>query len=298
MVLIRTHLIFCILAISGHISLVNGEDLQGKVALVTGGARGIGYEIIRELLTSGVKGVTLVDIDRLNGKKAARELNHMYGRGRVIFIPADVSKWDQFETTFKISIQHWNQLDIVVNNAAVFNENAWKLQIDVNVVGTLQGTFLGFEYMSKAKRGVGGTIVNIASVSGIDPVFYLPINSATKSFIIALGRSLGHEVYYDYNNVRIITLCPGITSTQSPDKLGFTQSLSTAFSPYVIDAALEATKMDKPQRANSVGKALVSVLNDGSNGSVWVAEDDEPAYEIVFPDRKAMRKNDSSVIFM
>ncbi|KAB0797240.1 hypothetical protein PPYR_08234 [Photinus pyralis] len=284
-------LILYAVATLNYIGTVNSAfTYQGKIALVTGGSQGIGYEIIRELLRNGLKGVTLVDVNEKTGRKTAKEFNQLYAPGKVIFIPADVSNGEQFENAFKIALYHWKRLDIVVNNAAVFNENTWKMQVDVNVVGTLQGTLLGFEYMSKAKGGSGGTIINIGSIAAIDPIFFLPFNSATKSFVVGLGRALGHKIYYDYNEVRVITLCPGTTNTSSPNKVGFRESLSNELSPYVVDAALLSSKAYPTQASSNVAKGVVTVLNEGGSGSVWVVENDEPAYEIDFPERESMRK--------
>ncbi|KAB0799079.1 hypothetical protein PPYR_06959 [Photinus pyralis] len=216
-------------------------ELNGKTALVTGGSRGIGFGIARDLLSNGVRGVTLVNVNINKGQNAAKLLNEEFGYGKAIFIPADVSDGDQLESAFKISARHWNGLNFVINNAGVGNEKNWKSAIDINIVGTLQGTLLGIKYMSKNRGGQGGVVINISSTLAIEPVFNGPVYSATKSFINALGRSLGHQVYYNYNQVGIITICPGLTNTELKDSLQ--QGVSEMLHPNLVD---EAPKYNPP----------------------------------------------------
>ncbi|XP_031356981.1 15-hydroxyprostaglandin dehydrogenase [NAD(+)]-like [Photinus pyralis] len=268
-------------------------NVKGQVALVTGGAQGIGYAAVEALLHAGIRGVTIVDLNITKGKTAARALNLKNGSGRVVFIPADVSNESQLEDAFKISLQHWKGLDIVVNNAGTSNETNWKAAINTNVVGTLQGTFLGFRYMSKGKGGKGGVIVNVASIAALGNEFYIsPVYSATKSFILGLGRTLGHQVYYDYNEVRIVTVCPGLTRSDLVSGDSIKSRMSNALVPNLPDIAVKAVANGVFQSSRNVGEGIRMVIEDGSNGSVWVIEDDEPPYEVDFPDRKAMRKKD------
>ncbi|KAK5638714.1 hypothetical protein RI129_013009 [Pyrocoelia pectoralis] len=190
-----------------------------------------------ELRYRVLKGVTLVNRNADKGKQAAKALNERFGRGKSIFVPADVSNSSQFEIAFKVSIHYWGGLDVVINNAGILNENKWQLMVNVNVVGTLQGVFLGVKYMSAANSGQGGVIMNIASILGIDSKAVIPIYASTKSFILALGRALGHHVYYDHSQVKIITVSLGSTNTSifNLDKLA--QESSNTF-PLNLEKAL------------------------------------------------------------
>ncbi|XP_031357247.1 15-hydroxyprostaglandin dehydrogenase [NAD(+)]-like isoform X2 [Photinus pyralis] len=176
-------------------------NIEGKIALVTGGAQGIGYATIDALLQAGVRGVTLVDENVAKGRSTAKSFNAKYGYGRVIFLAADVSNGNIFEDVFKVSLDHWRGLDIVVNNAGVFNENNRNDTINTNIVGVVHGTMLGFKYMSTAKGGRGGVIINVSSIAALTTVYYCPVYSGSKSFVLELGRALGNPIYYDYNMV-------------------------------------------------------------------------------------------------
>ncbi|XP_031330000.1 15-hydroxyprostaglandin dehydrogenase [NAD(+)]-like isoform X2 [Photinus pyralis] len=263
-------------------------ELNGTTALVTGGSRGIGFEIARHLLSNGVRGVTLVSLNVEKGRGAAKLLNREFGYGRAIFIPADVSDEDQLENAFEISALHWRGLDIVVNNAGVINENDWKSLIGINIAGTLQGTLLGFKYLGKNGGGRGGVIINVSSIlalpsTSIGP----PIYSASKLFINSLGRSLGHSVYYDYNRVRIITICPGYTTTDMNDLSAIRDAISQAWHPDLVEL-LDKYQPHYQTQASDVSESVMEILKTGSSGSTWVIEGGE-CYEVEYPDRKTMR---------
>ncbi|KAB0792833.1 hypothetical protein PPYR_14792 [Photinus pyralis] len=109
-------------------------DFEGKIVLVTGGSRGIGFGIASELLDSGVRGITIVSAHAGRGRSAAKSLNKKFGYGKVIFIPADVGDSNALEDAFKLSFAHWKGLDIVINNAGIVNEVNPKLAINTNIV--------------------------------------------------------------------------------------------------------------------------------------------------------------------
>ncbi|KAK5639748.1 hypothetical protein RI129_010559 [Pyrocoelia pectoralis] len=263
-------------------------DFNGKIALVTGGARGNGYAIISELLQKGVRGVTMIDVNAQRGQQAAQELNKKYGYGKVIFIPVNISQATQFEYAFRVSMWHWNGLDIVINNAGVVGEDNWISMVNVNIVGTVQGTYLGMQYMSKSKRGKGGVIINISSSLGMDPAHHQPVYGASKSFILSLDRSISDELYFNYNGIRIITVSPGATDTQMFHNFGL--SASNALNPYLKEKAIEVANYRSPQSTFSVAKGVTTVIEEGDNGGVWIIEDGEQPYEICFFHRKHLQK--------
>lgn len=109
-------------------------DVKGKVALVTGGATGLGRAFCEELLRNGAK-VSICDLDSDAGENAADELGSKYGKERVLFCHCDVTDYIQFEEAFQSTIAEFDALDIVVNNAEIMNDKFWELEVDVNLVG-------------------------------------------------------------------------------------------------------------------------------------------------------------------
>ncbi|KAF5289265.1 hypothetical protein FQA39_LY15195 [Lamprigera yunnana] len=249
-------------------------DVKSKIALVTGAARGIGLAHVKELLRDGIRGVSMVDILGEEGTEALEELRKEYGRDRVIFYECDITKSDKLKDVFKTSFEHWGGLDILSNSAGTAIEQNWDKVILLNCCATVTATFLGFEYMSKLKKGHGGVIVNISSIAALYPNYLVPTYSGTKSFIAAFGCALGTDRYYEHNQIRIMTVCPGATET----------TLISSFIEYSLDdicpniqqsyaAEVGEYVMQSPEH---VAKSVVTLIAEANNGSIWVIKNGKP----------------------
>ncbi|XP_018566141.1 15-hydroxyprostaglandin dehydrogenase [NAD(+)]-like [Anoplophora glabripennis] len=109
-------------------------NIQGKVALVTGGGSGLGLEYAKILLRNGAKGVTLADIDSGLGNVALSQMNKEFGPDKTIFVTTDVSNIKQFEDAFRKTIETFGYVDILINNAGILNDGIWEKEISINVV--------------------------------------------------------------------------------------------------------------------------------------------------------------------
>uniref|UniRef100_A0A8D0GPA2 15-hydroxyprostaglandin dehydrogenase [NAD(+)] n=1 Tax=Sphenodon punctatus TaxID=8508 RepID=A0A8D0GPA2_SPHPU len=176
--------------------------VNGKVALVTGAAQGIGRAFVQMLLEKGAK-VVLVDLNREAGEESKR----------TIFIQCDVADQEQFEGTFKKAVEHFGKLDILVNNAGVNNEKNWESTIQINLTSVIRGTYIGLEYMKKGNGGDGGVIINISSLAGLMPAAHQPVYCATKHGIIGFTRSIAMAANMGNYGVRLNTICPGFVNT-------------------------------------------------------------------------------------
>ncbi|XP_067838608.1 15-hydroxyprostaglandin dehydrogenase [NAD(+)] isoform X2 [Heptranchias perlo] len=139
-------------------------DLNGKVALVTGAAQGIGRCFAEALLKHGAK-VALVDLNGSTGEACKEALDGEFGAACSLFITCDVGSEEQLKRAFKKTTDHFGRLDVVCNNAGVNNENDWEKTINVNLTSVIRGTYIALEYMSKETGGKGGVIVNVASLA-------------------------------------------------------------------------------------------------------------------------------------
>ncbi|NWI59907.1 PGDH dehydrogenase, partial [Calyptomena viridis] len=181
--------------------------VNGKVALVTGGAQGIGRAFVQALLGKGAK-VALLDRNSEAGQESKAALDEQFEAQRTVFIQCDVTDQEQLKGAFKKVIEHFGRLDIVVNNAGVNNEKDWESTIQTNLTSVIRGTYLGLEYMRKGNGGNGGVIINISSLAG-ENIFY------ANTFYCLLAANM--ENY----GVRLNTICPGFVNTpilQSIDK--------------------------------------------------------------------------------
>lgn len=151
----------------------------------------------------------MIDVNENLGEQVLKDIWNEFGQNRAIFIKADVSKEKEFEDAFAKTVETFQQLDLVFNNAGICDERDFQKLLKINLGGTLSGTFLALtKYLPKYKKGNEGIIVNISSISGLKPLMYIPVYSASKSGVISLGRSFGHKAYYDKYQVKVLTVCP------------------------------------------------------------------------------------------
>ncbi|XP_019377340.1 PREDICTED: 15-hydroxyprostaglandin dehydrogenase [NAD(+)] [Gavialis gangeticus] len=194
--------------------------VNGKVALVTGAAQGIGRAFVQDLLEKGAK-VALVDRNGEAGEESKAALDEQFEPQRTLFIQCDVADQEQLKGAFNKAVEHFGRLDILVNNAGVNNEKDWESTIHINLTSVIRGTYIGLEYMRKENGGDGGVIINISSMAGLMPATHQPVYCATKHGIIGFTRSMALAAEMKNYGVRLNTICPGFVNTpilQSIDK--------------------------------------------------------------------------------
>lgn len=254
------------------------EQIQGSVAIVTGGTKGIGKSFVEHFLKHHAKvafGGTSVKL----GQEQEAEYAKQYGADKILFCPLDVTNQESFEGIFKKAKAKFGNIDFLINNAGVGFEDKekWEKTIDINLKGGLRGHLLAIEYMGKHKGGQGGTVVYISSRTALIPGYLWPIYSTTKRSQIALGEAFGHEFYENHFNIRTLTLCPGITQSDLPDYQG-----EHTFIPELKPILGNRSRVMPKQQLASVSQALMQILHNATSGSTWVVEDDCPAREIHF----------------
>ncbi len=175
---------------------MNAIDLEGRVAVITGGAQGIGYAIAERMLASGAA-VVLWDAD---GERLASAQAALSGRGVVDIHAVDVTDERALAAATDAALASRGRIDILVNNAGITGGNAptwdlapdvWRRVIDVNLVGPYLTCRAVVPHMIAAGYG---RIVNIASVAGKEGNPNASHYSASKAGLIALTKSLGKEL--------------------------------------------------------------------------------------------------------
>ncbi|XP_017882497.1 15-hydroxyprostaglandin dehydrogenase [NAD(+)]-like [Ceratina calcarata] len=187
------------------------NNIKNKTALITGGASGLGFDYAQKLLQNGAKAVAILDLASSPGQTTAANLEKEFGKGKAIFCPCDVSNVQQLTEAFKKVWNALNGLDIVINNAGICNDTKWQQTVNINVTGLIQGSLLAMELMGKHKGGKGGTIVNISSIVGFQLFPIIPVYCSSKWDVMAFSRCL--QTHYDNTGVRVLVMCPGVTTT-------------------------------------------------------------------------------------
>lgn len=190
------------------------ELLKGKVALVTGGSRGIGRSIVMDLAASGAD---VAFTYRQDVKKAEDVRSQIKGGGRrSLAFMADVTDFRKAHEVVEQITDSWTRLDILVNNAGVhqnetiwaMNELQWDEVLDVNLKGTFN-YIRAVAPMFRQRRA--GKIVNIASIHGLRGRQAGPNYSAAKAGIIGLTKSVARDLGPYGVNVNVVA--PGIVET-------------------------------------------------------------------------------------
>jgi len=190
------------------------KQFEGKVALVTGGASGIGRATALAFARARAK-VVVADIAVAAGRETIRMIEE--AGGDAVFVRTDVSQADEVEALIKQALEAYGRVDCAVNNAGVIGEMAPTAKCTEEnfdqVIGTnLRGTWLCMkhEITHMLERG-GGVIVNMSSVSGIRGLPDFPAYAASKAGILQLTRTATLE--YAKAGIRINAICPGTIAT-------------------------------------------------------------------------------------
>uniref|UniRef100_A0A3B4ZF62 15-hydroxyprostaglandin dehydrogenase [NAD(+)] n=1 Tax=Stegastes partitus TaxID=144197 RepID=A0A3B4ZF62_9TELE len=186
--------------------------LNGKSAVVTGAAMGIGRAITEILLQNGAQ-VALLDVNKTAGESLMEELNKQYGADRTLFLSCNVESEEQIKAAFQKTAETFGGIDILCNNAGILNESTWEKTVSINLMGVIRGTYLALEHMSKLSGGRGGVIINTASMAGIGPLPTCPVYTATKSGVVGFTRAMATASAASGYGIRINVLCPGFVQT-------------------------------------------------------------------------------------
>jgi len=196
-------------------------NLSGKTAVVTGGAMGIGYGIVKRLYGAGAN-VVIADIDKKVGEEKAKELGGK-GKNQVIFIKTDVSLEKDVKNLIDKAVKEFGRLDIFVNNAGIFPS---KLVLDMDLALwekiqaiNLRGVFLCCREAGKVMVKNGkGNIVNIASIDALHPSMPgLAAYDASKHGVWGFTKNFALEVAKQ--GVRVNAIAPGGISTEGVQKM-------------------------------------------------------------------------------
>jgi NAD(P)-dependent dehydrogenase (short-subunit alcohol dehydrogenase family) len=238
---------------------MSSKLLLDKVALVTGGASGIGRETALLMASEGAR-VAVCDRDATNGPKVVAEIEAC--GGQAMFCAADVADSEQVQAAVAAVVARFGRIDCAFNNAGIegdfcqtadYDEADFARVFAINVTGV----FLCMKYeLREMLRTGGGTIVNTASITGLIGWRGAPAYSASKHAVVGLTQTAALE--YARKGIRINAVCPGVITTPMGERVA-------SENPASRDKLVALHPMHRLGTPSEVAKAVLWLSSDASS---------------------------------
>lgn len=232
--------------------------LKDKVAVITGGAQGLGLAMAEEFIRAGAK-VVIGDLDGARAEEAAASLD-----GDALGKACDVVEADQVQTLIDAARDAWGSLDVFVNNAGItrdatmrtMDEDAFDQVISVHLRGCWNGTRLASAVMREQKSG---TIVNVSSLSGKVGMVGQTNYSAAKAGIVGMSKAAAKEMAH--HGVRVNAIQPGLIRSAMTEAMP-----QKAWDQKMVEIPMQ--RAGEPHEVASVALFLASDLSSYMTGTV------------------------------
>ncbi len=220
--------------------------LTGKVAMITGGASGIGRSTALVFAREGAN-IVIADVNTAMAEETVGQIKK--AGGEASFVPLDISQADQVQKAVKATVDKYEKLDILFNNAAInptgsvtdMSEEVWDREMAVN----LKGVFLCSKYAIPEMKKIGsGAIINTASTVGILASTNNSAYCTSKAGVIMLTKQMALD--YAPFNIRVNCICPGFTQTPLLEKF-FNAQPDPEASRQAVDAMHPMGRLGKPE---------------------------------------------------
>ncbi|AUS80990.1 3-oxoacyl-ACP reductase [Actinoalloteichus sp. AHMU CJ021] len=245
--------------------------LEGKVAIVTGAAMGMGEATAKLFAEAGAR-VVVADLNEERGRAVAADIESE--GGSALFHQVNVAVSDQVQALVAATVERYGRLDVAVNNAAVapddqpvsdFDEQYWDRVLAVDLKGTALS--MKWELRQLLRQGEGGSIVNISSVSGFRPQPHNPAYVAAKHGVNGLTKTAALE--NGAHGIRVNAVAPGAIDT--PMLRGALEQLGLTEEQYAPQLSLLG-RFGQPREVAQASLWLASDLSSYVTGSVIHAD--------------------------
>jgi NAD(P)-dependent dehydrogenase (short-subunit alcohol dehydrogenase family) len=240
-------------------------QVEGKVAIITGGASGIGAACAATLAREGAK-VLVTDLDDTGGQAVADKI--CSADGEALFLHQDVSVEESWPEIIEATERRFGHLDVMVANAGIgilcraieMSLVDWRRQIAVN----LDGVFLSVKYAVPAmRRAGGGSIIIMSSVAGLRGSAGLAGYCATKGGVRLFAKAVAMECAAAGDGVRVNTVHPGVIDTPIWTKLPTSSGSNAPIDPNEVARA--GVPLGRAGQAQDIANGVLFLASDASN---------------------------------
>jgi short-subunit dehydrogenase len=229
-------------------------DFHGKSVVITGGSRGLGLVLARQLAGEGAR-LTLIARDEAELQRASEDIRTREPFADVLLAPADVRKRYEAERAIARTIEQYGSVDVVINNAGIIQVGPLDHMKLADYEDAMNTHFWGPLYMVLAalphmRRQGEGRIVNISSIGGKIAVPHLVPYSASKFALTGLSDGLRLELMRD--NIIVTTVCPGLMRTGSPVNAMFKGKRPQEYAWFAISDSLPIASINAERAASQI----------------------------------------------
>lgn len=244
------------------------KRLENKVALITGGAAGIGKETALLFAKEGAK-VVITDIDEEKGHETLDEIKQI--NTEALFFKHDVSQEEDWKQVVAKIIEEFNKIDILFNNAGIYiiksipetNIETWNRLMSINVTGV----FLGLKHvLPEMEKKQAGSVINSSSLAGLTGAPGHTLYGASKGAVRVMTKDAAAE--YASKGIRINSIHPGYITTEMADYA----SEITNLSKEELDSTYPLGRMGKPSEVANMALFLASDESSFSTGAEFVID--------------------------
>lgn len=239
------------------------KKLGGKVAVVTGASKGIGAAIAKQLGADGASVVVNYASSKAGADKVVNEITSQ--GGKAIAVQGDMAKKSDIGRLFAETKKQYGQVDVLVNNAGIYEfapldqitEEHFHKQFDLNVLGLILATQEAAKHFNSS-----GTVINISSVVGLNPLPSAAVYSATKAAVDAVTKSLAKEL--GPKKIRVNSINPGMIETEGVHSAGLLEGFKTQ-----VEAQTPLGRIGQPQDVATVASFLASTDSGWITGETF-----------------------------
>jgi 3-oxoacyl-[acyl-carrier protein] reductase len=241
----------------------NGKKLAGKVAVVTGASKGIGASIAKHLGAEGASVVVNYASSKSGADKVVSEITAQ--GGKAIAVQGDMAKKADIERLFAETKKAYGHLDVLVNNAGIYEflpleqitEEHFHKQFNLNVLGLILATQEAAKHFNSS-----GSVINVSSVVGLNPLPGAAVYSATKAAVDAITKSFSKEL--GPKKIRVNSINPGMIETEGVHASGLLEGFKSQ-----VEAQTPLGRIGQPPDVATVATFLASADSGWISGETF-----------------------------